>query len=207
MSREISSDFKNLLEYIKSYSIKHTLDLDQFKQTISAFHKKYYAYLTLIGEIQFKLNHDPTGKISQTQFTYLLESCSDIGTSFFNLLHGSYKSSKLILRSSIETFLKGFTMDEYKDVITETSMFNVFRNVKALSFFRLGLPNELINDTHNIYKALCADVHTAQEINMEKITALNNFPKYSKNEADVISGFSLDLICCYITLICLKYNE
>lgn len=166
MSREVKADYDILIDFIKNYSIEDIVCND-FEKSLSAFHKKYYAYLTLIGEIQNNILEEFLNNLTTEQFNYLTESCSDIGTSFFNLFHGAYKSSKLILRSSIETFIKGFTKDEYSDVTNETSLYEVFRVVKTLPFFQSAVPKELIENIHNIYKQLCADVHTAHESHME----------------------------------------
>ena len=205
MSREVKADYDILIDFIKNYSIEDIVCND-FEKSLSAFHKKYYAYLTLIGEIQNNILEEFLNNLITEQFNYLTESCSDIGTSFFNLFHGAYKSSKLILRSSIETFIKGFTKDEYSDVTNETSLYEVFRVVKTLPFFQSAVPKELIENIHNIYKQLCADVHTAHESHMERISALSHFPKYSKDEVEKITQLSSKLICNYTTLICIKFN-
>lgn len=206
MSREIKADFINLKEFIGSYSIENILEAD-FTQIMSQFHKKYYAYLTLVSEIQANKDNELLTSMTEEQVLFISESCSDIGTSFFNLFHGAYKSSKLILRSSIETFIKGFTKDVYDNVTSESSLFEIFRVVKSLSFFQDDTSKLLINNIHSIYKELCADVHTAQETNMEGVSALNHFPTFSKEESKKITNNATNLICDYVTLICLKYNK
>jgi hypothetical protein len=206
MSREIKNDFLILKQFIEVYSLRNILD-DDFVISLSRFHKKYYAYLTVIGELQNSSENDELQNLSKEQLLFISESCSDIGTSFFNLFHGAYKSSKLILRSSIETFIKGFTMDEYQNVTKETSLYEIFRVVKTLEFFQSDVSMSLINSIHSIYKALCADVHTAQEANMGSVSALNHFPKFSKSESEKITKVATQLICNYIALICLKYNQ
>ena len=205
MSREVKADFNVLKDFIGDYSIGNILEGD-FTPIMSQFHKKYYAYLTLISEIQANAGSDILSNVTQEQILYISESCSDIGTSFFNLFHGAYKSSKLILRSSIETFIKGFTKDVYENVTTETSIFEIFRVVKSLAFFQEETPKKLINSIHGIYKELCADVHTAQETNMGNVSALNHFPTFSKQESQKITNKASTLICDYTTLISIKYN-
>jgi len=206
MSREVKADFDILKDFIKSYSLANILQ-DEFISHLSQFHKKYYAYLTLVGEIQINSTNKHLQNLTIEQLSFIAESCSDIGTSFFILFHGAYKSSKLILRSSIETFIKGFTMDEFSNVTKESSMYEVFKVVKKLSFFQSKETKEIINNIHAIYKTLCADVHTAQNINMENISALNHFPKFSILELEKVNRLGSKLICDYTTLICLKYNQ
>lgn len=206
MSREVKADFDKLKDFIKSYSLVSILQ-GESEVYLSQFHKKYYAYLTLIAEIQNNPNHKYLPNLSEEQISFISESCSDIGSSYFNLFHGAYKSSKLILRSSIETFIKGFTKNEYQDVTKESSLYEVFKVVKTLPFFQNEDTAKLINNIHSIYKILCADVHTAQNLNMESISALNHFPKFAKDDFKKITQLATKLICDYTTLLCLKYNK
>jgi hypothetical protein len=199
MSREINKDFNHLKTFIENYSVKSLFSEDEFEEIISQYHKKYYAFLTLLAEFQ--------GIVDEGQYEYLLESCSDAGTSLFHIFHGAYKSSKLILRSSIETFLKGFAKDSYPDIIEETSMFEIFKNIKNIDYFNHDFIYPIIEKIHQIYKDLCKDVHTAEKINMENISALNHFPKFSVAESKKITDFSSKLIKSYISLLCYKYNS
>ena len=48
MSRDIKSDFENLLNFIKAYNLEN-LTIDN---AVTQQHKKYYAYLVYIAEIQ-----------------------------------------------------------------------------------------------------------------------------------------------------------
>lgn len=209
MSREIKSDLDNLLKFIKTYDLKHLIVNDDFNLAIKQQHKKYYAYLVYIAEIQNYIN-DMNYPIvfGENQYLYIKESCSDIGTSFFSTFHGNYKSSKLLLRSSIETFMKGFCLDEIPDIDKETSMYRMFDNIKKLDFFILNpLTLELFNKIHQAYKLLCGDVHTATMHNMANISALNYFPTFNKPESESVCKYTLNLIPCYLTLLLLKYNK
>lgn len=198
MSRVVKSDFEKLIQFVKNYSLKPLLSEKDFIHLISTCHKKYFSYLTLIAELK--------NSLKDKEFSFLLESTSDIATALFHLFSGSYKSSKLILRSSIETFLKGFCLSFIKDIDKESSIYAMFNRIKALEFFSEDFNKQELNIIHQGYKELCKDVHSADEINMEKISALNLFPKYSKAEANVIITIFIKLIPCYVTLLCSKYN-
>lgn len=198
MSRVVKLDFEKLKDFVKNYSLEGLLADEDFIHLISTCHKKYFAYLTLIAELKNSLK----GK----EFSFLLESTSDIATALFHLFSGSYKSSKLILRSSIETFLKGFCLSFIEDIDKESSIYEMFNRIKALSFFSEDFNKQELTTIHKYYKELCKDVHSADEINMEKISALNLFPKYSKDDANVIITIFIKLIPSYITLLCIKYN-
>lgn len=199
MSRVVKSDFEKLKEFVKNYSLKDLIADEGYVHLISTCHKKYFAYLTLIAELKSSLK--------DKEFSFLLESTSDIATALFHLFSGSYKSSKLILRSSIETFLKGFSLSFIDDIDKESSIYEMFNRIKALPYFKDDFNKEELNTIHSYYRELCKDVHSAEEINMEKISALNLFPKYSKSEANVIITIFIKLIPCYITLLCKKYND
>jgi hypothetical protein len=123
------------------------------------------------------------------------------------MTHGAYKASKMMLRSSIETFLKGFSLDEISDIDQEKSVYNIFDRVKGLAFFQDGSTKELFLGIHNEYKSLCQDAHTATDENMQHITALKYFPTFQIEEATEVSESLMRLVSSFITLICLKYNE
>ena len=56
MSREIKSDLDNLLKFIEAYNLKHLIVNGDFNLAIKQQHKKYYAYLVYIAEIQNYIN-------------------------------------------------------------------------------------------------------------------------------------------------------
>lgn len=198
MSRIVQTDFEKLKEFIETYTLKNLMLDDNYVQLISTCHKKYFAYLTLIAELK--------NTLKEKEFSFILESTSDVATALFHLFSGSYKSCKLILRSSIETFLKGFCLSFIEDIDKESSIYNMFNRIKALPFFNEEFNKRELDIIHYHYKELCKDVHSADEINMEKISALNLFPKYSKEDGNSIISIFLKLIPCYITLLCKKYN-
>lgn len=199
MSRIIKNDFKSVKEFINDYSLSHLLKDKGFVELISSCHKKYFSYLTLIAEIDDDLN--------EKESLYFTESVSDVATSFFHLFSGSYKSSKLILRSSIENFIKGFSLLDIPDIDKETRVSNMFMRVKQLPVLEHEFPKNEFAMIHNCYKDLCKDVHSADEINMEKISALNLFPKYSRKELEAVVSIFIKLIQSYITLLCYTKNQ
>ncbi len=208
MSREVKQDFVHLVTFIETYNLKHLVSDSDFLKFISKSHKKYFSYLTFIAELQAYADIPGyTYTLSEKEFNFLKESCSDIGNTLFISLHGSYKGSKLILRSSIETFVKGFYKNFISDIDEETSVFKIFQNVKALPYNNLNPQKQLINIIHGIYKQLCLDVHTASAINMANISALNYFPSFDDDEANSVADLLIKLTSCYLTLLSLKFNE
>ena len=208
MSREVKKDFENLNEFIQNYNLEHLLKNQEFILFVSKTHKKYFSYLTFIAEIQDYVNLDEHKHIvNEKDLSFLKESCSDSGNSLFLAFHGSYKASKLILRSSIETFIKGFYLSFINNIDEETSIYEIFRAVKALPFSNIEPNKTILTSIHNKYKLLCRDVHTATEINMSNISALNYFPNFNAEQAQNLSVSIIELISEYITLLSIKYNS
>lgn len=206
MSREIPSDLKALLGFFEQYSLKVLEGNGHFVSTISRVHKKYFSFLTFIAEINRQGPDQVQPSISDCQKEYLTESCSDIGNAIFVMVHGAYKPSRMMLRSSIETFLKGFNADEIQNILTEKSIFAMFESVKRLPFFQVDPAKSILASLHADYKELCKDIHTATKANMEHLTALEYFPAYNKKASDSISEICSRLTSNFLTLACLKYK-
>ena len=127
MSREIPDDFAKLVDFIKEYNLQTVASNREFLKILSQQHKKFYSYLTCVAELtELSKNTSLKPKIVKNQIAFITESCSDIGSTLFVMTHGAYKASKMMLRSSIETFLKGFTLDELTNINLEKSVFNIF---------------------------------------------------------------------------------
>jgi hypothetical protein len=207
MSREIKADFILLTDFIRNYQISDVLANSDFNTYLSQQHKKYFAYLTLLGELQSKVDIAKfKPKITSNQYSYLKESCSDLGIAFFISFHGGYKGSKLLIRSSIETFFKGYCQDQIKGIDKESNLFSLFQKIKDHSYFKQHPAKDCFDKIYGHYKLLCKDVHTASGVNMAGLSALNYFPSFDKKEADKINKVVLNLIPYYLVLLCYKYN-
>lgn len=207
MPRIISDDFKELCKFIENYRISDVVADKEAKELLSACHKKYYAFLILIEVMrEFVDNHKLDPELSSQQFKFMQEACSDMGQAFFLTINGCYKGAKLLLRSSIENFLKGTCMDEILDIISTKSVYEVFDIALTTTVFAAE-KKELHDRLHDIYGLLCQDVHTASEKNMASITALNHFPIFVKEECSEVQRHVQTLVNIYITCIALKYNE
>ena len=205
MPRLIKSDFEGLIAFLKSYSLGALSADGDFVKFLSTLHKKFYAYLILVEELRPYI--DDAGKqpvLSNLQFNYLQESVSDCGQALFLSVNGCYKGARLLLRSSIENFLKGISHDEVAAIITEKSVYQVFDDADAVSVFK---STEIKTDLHSVYALLCQDVHTADVNHMTGVTALKFFPHYDANEADNLSKVYIQLLPLFITALCIKYRE
>lgn len=205
MARIVKDDYDNLLDFVKSYSLSGNLTEKTFLQFLSGLHKKYYSYLVLMEEYrQFVDNTSMSPTLSKTQFEYLQESVSDCGQAFFLAMNGCYKGARLLLRSSIETFIRAISIDEIPGIESETSVYEVFKLVSGVRIFTENV--ELKDTIHDEYKNLCQDVHTAGSAHMAGVTALKFFPHFEYDDAQDFERSYLRLLSCYITIIGLKYN-
>jgi hypothetical protein len=207
VSRELQQDFKELIDFFTGYSLSSIEFTGDLRIYLSSQHKKYFSYLTFIAEIEALLDKELTPSVSVKQLEFLTESCSDIGNSIFLMINGAYKPSRMVLRSSIETFLKGFVLDEIIDIDTEKSVYALFDKVAALDFFNQDNPKIILNSIHTAYKTLCEDIHTATKINMAHITSMIYFPTVDNQKIKDISSISLKLVGNYIDLLGFKYDN
>lgn len=207
MSRKIKEDFEELCNFFKKYNLVDIFKKDDFIKQISTYHKKYYSYFVLVVELKEIVNNiDYNPCMSNIQYYYLLESCSDVGQAFFLTIHGCYKGAKLLLRSSIENFIKAVCYDENHDIITKKSVYEVFDIAKTSITFSDSKKN-IFDTIHTEYVELCKDVHTADFIHMEHITSLGTFPHFNNDGGENIKNHILQILPRYITLLCLKYNQ
>lgn len=199
MSRIVKKDFEELVNYIENFNLKSLLNESGYSAHISSYHKKYFSFFVLTTELE--------NSIPEKEYLYLKEANSDLVTSLFHLMTGNYKSCKLLIRSSIECFLKGFALSFIPDINQEKSVYELFDKIKALSYFEKEPFKSEFKNVHNLYKLLCKDVHTAEKVNMADINSLDFFPKYSKRKANQIIDVILKLIPTYCFLLANKYNN
>lgn len=208
MSREIQDDFFAFKNFLKEYALTDILKNEDFIYVLSQQHKKYFGYLSFIAEI-IKLSEEINLKpeISKDQIRYLVESCSDIGNSIFVMSHGSYKAARMLLRSSIENFIKGFNLDQIPTIIKEKNVSDIFKQIKNIKYYEEEAQKSIINIIHSNYKILCKDAHTGTVNEMQSITALNYFPNFSIKSAIICSKTTIILVSNYLYLLCKKYQS
>lgn len=205
MSRAFKPDMDELVEFIRTFSMSSLCEEPKFVTFLSTLHKKFYAYLTLSEEMR-KCQDNPTKQplLVAEQTAFIQESVSDCGQCLFLCINGCYKGARLLLRSSIENFLKGTCMDEISQIVTEKSVYQVFDDAELSDVFKKE--TILLNQLHDIYSQLCADVHTADQNHMAGVTALQFFPRFVEEEAGKIKGVYIKLLPIFITVLCIKYR-
>jgi hypothetical protein len=204
MAREVKNDFDLLKKFIKEYSLSSFEKDAILIEYLSQMHKKYYSLMAFIYELKDLKNPII---IDGKQRDFLLETVSDVGNSIFLSINGAYKPSRLMLRSSIETFSKGFVIDELTQIDQEKRIYQMFDNIKAISFFSDEPNKTILADLNSLYSDLSKDIHTADKENMQHTSSLNYFPTKSKSSLESICKINSKIISSFLTLLCQKYNK
>lgn len=203
MSRELKNDFDRLIQFISEYSLTEMPDDKDFIGILTEMHKKYFSILTFFYELRHQ-GYQPSIVCNQDQLAYrqevfqdfLSESVSELGSSFFILLHGCYKSSEQVLRSAIENFLKSVGSTEHIDIITNKNMYEVIDLSKEIAFFQDSEYSKLHDKLKELYANMCATVHTATKNNMQYISAIGYFPHFEITKAMEIKKKYVDKEIC-----------
>ncbi|MFU2508912.1 hypothetical protein [Pseudoalteromonas sp. ASV78] len=207
MSRELSADLEQLVSFIKNYNLQGLAENTAILPIISKIHKKYFSLLALLVELNSQDLDNNGFNNNDDCKNYLFESLSDLGSSFFLTFNGGYKASRLMLRSSIETFAKGISVEELPDITSEKRVYKIFDEASKISLFSDDLLNSCFNDIKKQYADLCEDTHTARKSNMQHISALNYFPTQDIANARKISDIFVSLTQSYIFIIAMKFNQ
>lgn len=189
MVRIISDDFKQLKEYVDNYSLASVCKDHLYLSQLSRLHKKYYALLTFVAELEvndfafavttYGLDEPSKSKLAN----YTKEAISDLGNSLFHWIHGAYKGSRFLTRSCIENIVRGLGNLEDNSISEITAIHRLFEVASRLSIFTNGSARGAFRKLKGNYTELCKDVHTADVINMEHLTALMYFPAFDNEKA------------------------
>lgn len=206
MSRRVKEDFGKLVGFFESYSLKPNIKNTEFHTFLSTYHKRYYAYLTFMAELSQYKSKPLLSELNDSQYRFYSESCSDCGIALFDSVNGNYKGSRLLLRSSIENFIKAVSLNEDTTIDREKSVYALFDRAKAIPFYSEETTKNLFDVIHQHYKDFPKDVHTATINNMMQMSALNILPSFDVVQAKSVTVVVQSLISAYVTLLALKYN-
>ncbi|UOE82455.1 hypothetical protein LTQ03_17150 [Vibrio splendidus] len=198
-TRLIQDDFECLKVFVNEYRLPSE-DNGEYFSNLKRTHKVYFSVLELHsvckGIEPFKSNSD------STFVKYLGESVSELGSSLFVSLHGCYKGSDQILRSSIENFLKAIGSTVHSDITSIKNTYEVIDKSGDAEVFQTKEIKEKYHKLKGVYSTLCASVHTATELNMQNVGALGHFPYFDAdssaqfmNRYVSVSTAILDILC------------
>lgn len=198
-NRLIQEDFELLKAFVANYKLPNEDNLEYFK-TLKRTHRVYFSVLELHSVCK---GLEPLKSNMKSTFgQYLGESISELGSSLFISLHGCYKGSDQILRSSIENFLKAFGSTVHPNITTIKNTYEVIDKSGDALVFKTKEIKEKYQNLKILYSRLCAAVHTATESNMQNVGALGYFPYFEINASTkfmnnyiAVSSTMLDILC------------
>ena len=189
MVRIVSEDFKELKDFINSYSLVPVYKDTKYIELLSHIHKRYFALLVFLSELEkdcysyiqsaYKLDEQSKTKL----VNYSKEAVSDLGLALFNWTHGAYKSSRLLIRSSIENMIRALCVLEEPSICDITVTHILLEKASLLKIFNRPSALSNLRDLKGNYTDLCSDVHTADISNMQHLSALEYFPAFDREKA------------------------
>lgn len=209
MTRECTADFVKLEKYISDYSISFNLKEKDYVKAAKRMHKVYFSLIN--WHVEYKHQTDFFSKEYTSNEDILLrlsETVSDIGSSQFNWLNGSYKAARIMLRSAIENFVRALSAIEDTSLLTEKSVFKVFEKANSSSIFNISTTiNDAYQLLHSRYATLCEDSHTATSSNMEHITSLADYPQYIAGKSESTKDLFISTVQNILLILCLSFNK
>lgn len=209
MTRECNKDFSLYIKYISEYKIVDNLNHKPYLASAKSMHKAYFSLINWHVEYQHQMEYFKVKYTSNTDILLRLsEAVSDIGASKFNWLNGSYKASRVMLRSSIENFVRAISAIENESQIQEKSVYSLLDKAKDSDIFN---SSEHVNASykalHLRYKELCKDTHTSSCQNMDQITSLVDYPKYIEDKSQDTDNIFISVVKNILIILCLSFND
>lgn len=186
-------DFNELKSFFESYSVPvEPLGL------MAGAHQKYYAFLyfsyNLIDGIESGRILSKGAKVDDLLILRYREIISDISESFFCVVNGAYKSALVLIRSSLENFLKFFCMLDSASPKAGASVSDFFEFAKSTGW---GVEKKVASDlVHTMYGEICHYSHTNGEANMFSFSSVGNFPVFNSALVKKIANYLEK--CCLV---------
>lgn len=200
--REINKDYQDLKKFINDYKIQSSISDIQFNGVLKRMHKRYYAFLALHHELMVEggFTENLTDELKDIFKFRIGEVLSELGTTLFLSIHGCYKASKLVMRSSIENFSKAVGSFVDIGIVNETSVYKVIEIALSHEVFlkRAVVERNYIKEK---YSKLCEDVHTASIYNMQDIECIGSFPIADYQEFDLLGDVFIKLINSFTSVL------
>jgi hypothetical protein len=204
MSRERKDDFRKLEDFLKNYAITGHSNDPEFKRLLKQLHGKLISFLTFVIEIE--LRNPEVHSYSDKSISYAFECASDLAQALFCWIHGAYKPANLVLRSSIETFVKAVCGTENPKIFDERSVYQVMNDARASKACGAQPVTQYFSRIHSEYTALCGVAHSASADRQLQVQALRMFPKFDAQNAEEFGGRLIALADSYLAIL-ISNNE
>ena len=160
-------------------------------------HKKLFSLLI------FSAEYSRQNSIS-TYTKYLDEAASDLLLSLFSSIQGMYKPAKLVLRCSIENFLKSMLSIIDPMIINEKLIFSIFDKAKYDPHFIGTIGSKVLGSLQSDYSTLCRTVHSAPS-EIHTTSALNLLPHYSQQHFSELSSLFIRTTENFLSVLYVNY--
>jgi hypothetical protein len=206
MTREISQDCMQLISFFQTYNFESQLANSKFKSELTTMHKKVFGYLTFIAEVEFQ--NSQVKFLNDKSIGYFKESGSDLIQSLFCWVNGTYKPAEMLLRSSIETFIKAILGISDDKIFIEKSMYKLFELVGDHTFFKGDYrKEEYLARIHSNYKLLCMTTHTATLDNLISVDTLKLLPRFNSKTSEHFSSLYLSTINMILGTVLINFRD
>ncbi|CAA0101031.1 Uncharacterised protein [Halioglobus japonicus] len=209
MTRECATDFERLESYLGNFSLSQNLCDPNYLASIKLMHKCYFSVLSWNAELihRKEVFLESEARCSDDIILRISEAVSDLGSSFFNWSSGNYKASRIMLRVSIENFLRALGGIEESGLLTEKNVFTLMQTALKLDIFKkTPFVQKCVSQLRGDYGLLCMDAHTATSQNMEQLTSLADIPMFDTVRAKACSDIFMRISKNMTVIFCILFD-
>ncbi|MBL8309008.1 MAG: hypothetical protein JNL19_01160 [Burkholderiales bacterium] len=193
MNSTSSGDFGELVLFLRAFSLQAITDDSVRLAALKRAHKQFLAILTVASELMD--NSSVVGKkfaviYGQPGAAYLGEVVSDCSEFMMSLVLGMHRSAGGTLRSAIESYLKAFSAVQVPEILTRTSVPQVFADAENSAMFTAGVGKEGIAELKGYYSQLNSFVHTVSAQHMFSALAIGSFPRWPATTDTLVETFT-----------------
>ena len=190
MSRLVRQDFDEFREFLERFRFEGVLSQDEFVNEMRRAHTQFIAILAAVGELSHPDGSGRAGFIADYGSggaTYLAEVLSDSSEALLGMATGCLRSSASVMRSSIESFAKSLSASECPEILTRTSVPEVFDLASTSKFFSSTESRRGFGNLKDAYAGLNLYVHTVTAAQMFNAPALGVYPRVEPRLPELIT--------------------
>lgn len=182
------SDYTNFKSYCETYSLPSITD-ERSEQIIREIHKEIYKMYYLHSCIE-------------NENDFLKETVSDLLSVMFMARQGLTKGAMVILRSSIENFMRYLveTYLEDKSIIYHTVVLPLFENTKGF-FYQHNIIINNVNGLYSNYSYLCQFSHSALTQYQSQFMTLSEIQNLNINDLRNIKSQVSNTVCYFLAIL------
>lgn len=192
MSRYVTEDFARLVAFLEQFRFDQLLADAEYIARLRGAHSKLLALVTVAAELRHEDGLATEGFLRSYGAQgdqYLGEVVSDCTESLLCLAQGCNRAAVGALRSSIESFAKAFAVQRSPQILTCTSVPEVFTIAGAAEFFTDDVASAAFAELKNVYSQLNLFVHTVGAANMFGIPAVGTLPCHDALAAQLLEVY------------------